>query len=61
VNFVPFSRFFTIATAGVVCFGLIVPLALQRHQTAIVVGVSVLFVLYLIANVVLWRRMNRRA
>jgi amino acid transporter len=61
MNFVPFTRIFTIATAAVVCFGLIVPLALQRHQTVVVIGVSVLFVLYLIANIILWRRMNRRA
>jgi len=59
MNFVPISRVLTILMAAVVCFGLLVPLAVQRHQTALALGVSIAFVLYLIANIVLWRRMNR--
>jgi len=59
MNFFPLSRIMTIGMAAVVCFGLLVPLAVQRHQTPLAIGVSVFFVLYLIANIVLWRRMNR--
>ncbi|MBV8637916.1 MAG: hypothetical protein JO322_07495 [Candidatus Eremiobacteraeota bacterium] len=58
---IPFTRILTVLMFGVLCFVLIVPLALQRHNMFIAIGISVAFVLYLIANVVLWRRMKRRA
>ena len=38
------------------CFALIVPMALQRHNVPLAVGIRVAFVAYLIANIVLWRR-----
>ncbi len=55
---VPFSRILTVLMFGAICFVLIVPLALQRHQPAIAIGIAVLFAIYLVANVVLWRRMK---
>jgi hypothetical protein len=58
MSFVPFSRVMTVVMAGVVCFGLIVPLATARHQVAIAIGVAVLFVVYVAVNVVLWQRMR---
>lgn len=58
---IPFTRILTIVMFGVLCFALIVPLALQRHNMVIAVGISVAFVLYLIVNIVLWRRMRPRA
>ena len=58
MSFVPLSRLFTIAMAGVVCFGLIVPLALSRHNTVLAATVGGLFVAYLVVNVLLWRRMR---
>ena len=61
MSFVPFSRFMTVSMAAVVCFGLLVPLALQRHDTALVVFMSVAFAAYLVVNVVLWLRMRPRA
>jgi hypothetical protein len=61
MNFVPITRLFTIAMAAVVCFALIVPLALQRHNTALAVGISALFIVYLAVNVVLWQRTKPRA
>jgi len=45
----------------VLCFVLIVPIALQRHNTAIAVGIPVVFAIYLLANIVLWRRMKQRS
>lgn len=60
MNFVPITRLFTIAMAGVVCFVLIVPLALQRHNVMLAAGISALFVAYLVTNVVLWRRTRPR-
>jgi hypothetical protein len=48
----------TVMFAGI-CFLLIVPLALQRHEPAIAAGMIVLFVIYLFANVVIWRRMKQ--
>jgi hypothetical protein len=56
-----FTRIVMVAMFGAIAFVLIVPLAIQRHQTAIAIGIPVLFVLYLAANVVLWRRMKRRS
>jgi uncharacterized membrane protein len=61
LNFVPVTRIFTIAMAAVVCFVLIVPLALQRHNTALAIGISALFVAYLVVNVLLWQRTKPRA
>ncbi|MBV8154977.1 MAG: hypothetical protein JO029_04650 [Candidatus Eremiobacteraeota bacterium] len=58
MSFVPFSRLATIVMAGVVCFGLIVPLATMRHQMVVAIGVVVLFVTYVAINIVLWQRMR---
>ena len=61
MNFVPISRIATIAMAGVVCFMLIVPLALARHNTALAVGIGIAYVAYIGVNIVLWQRMRPRA
>jgi amino acid transporter len=58
---IPFTRIITVLMFGVICFVLIVPLALQRHNLVIATGISIVFVLYLVANIVLWRRMKPRA
>ena len=58
---IPFTRILTVAMFAVLCFVLIVPMALQRHNAFLAISISVVFVLYLIANVVLWRRMKPRA
>lgn len=55
---VPFSRILTVVMFGAICFVLIVPLAMQRHQPAIAAGIIVVYALYLVANIVLWRRMK---
>lgn len=55
---VPFSRIITVVMFGLICFVLIVPLAVQRHQPAIAIGIPVIFAGYLVANIVLWRRMK---
>lgn len=60
MNVVPITRLFTIAMAAVFCFVLIVPLAMQRHNTLLAAGISALFVAYLVVNVVLWQRSKRR-
>jgi hypothetical protein len=58
---IPFTRIMTVVMFAAICFVLIVPLALQRHQTFIVIFIPVLFACYLGANIVLWRRMKRRS
>ena len=58
---IPFTRILTVAMFAVLCFVLIVPMALQRHNTFLAIGISIIFVLYLIANIVLWQRMKPRA
>jgi uncharacterized membrane protein len=59
--FIPVTRILTITMFAAVCFGLIVPMALQRHNTGLAIGISVLFVIYLVLQAVVWRRMKPRA
>jgi hypothetical protein len=56
---IPFTRVVAILMGGVICFGVLVPLALQRRQEALAAGIAIVFAAYAIVNVVLWRRMNR--
>jgi amino acid transporter len=55
---IPFTRIMTVVMFGAICFILIVPMALQRHNTVLATGVSVAFVAYLILNIFLWRRLQ---
>jgi hypothetical protein len=59
--FVPFSRVITLLMAAVLCFGLLVPMALARRNAALAIVIGVVFVSYLVANVVLWQRMRPRS
>ena len=59
--FVPFSRVITLLMAAVLCFGLLVPMALARHNAVLAIVIGVVFVSYLVANVVLWQRMRPRS
>ena len=61
MTFVPISRIATIAMAGVVCFMLLVPMALSRHNVTLAIVVSTAYVVYLAVNVALWLRMRSRA
>lgn len=47
--------------AGVLCFGILVPLSLARHNAGLAVFIAVVFIAYLAANVILWQRMRPRA
>jgi amino acid transporter len=59
--FTSLSRLVVVVMAGVMCFTLLVPMALRNHQTLLAIGIGVFFCAYAITNVILWRRMNRRA
>ena len=59
--FVPVSRIVTILMSAVICFALLLPLALQRHNVALAILVVGVFAAYLVANVVLWLRLKPRA
>lgn len=61
MTFVPISRFFTVLMAGVVCFGLIVPLAIVRHDTTLARVIIALYVAYVAFNVLLWIWQRKRA
>lgn len=61
MSFVPISRFFTALMAGVVCFGLIVPLAFMRHDMVLAGAVIALYVVYVTFNVLLWLWQRKRA
>ncbi|HEV3092715.1 MAG TPA: hypothetical protein VGX91_14830 [Candidatus Cybelea sp.] len=56
----PFGRVLALLMAGVLCFGILVPMAVARHAGALAVAIGIVYVAYLIANVVLWRRMRSR-
>ena len=56
----PFTRIVALAIAAVICFAVIVPMALHRGQPALAIGIGAAFVVYLVANVVLLRRYPRR-
>ncbi len=58
--FVPVSRIIALLMSAVLCFALLVPLALARHNTGLAMFVIVVFVAYLAGNVVLWQRMRPR-
>jgi hypothetical protein len=55
------SRIIALLMAGVLCFGILVPLALARHNLGLAVFISLIFMAYLVGNVVLWQRMRPRA
>lgn len=60
-GFVPVTRVVMLLMFAVICFGMLMPMALQRHQTALAVALGAAFVAYVVVNVVLWRRMGRRS
>jgi hypothetical protein len=57
----PISRVVALLMAGVLCFAILVPLALARHVPSLAIFITVIFIAYLIANVILWLRMRPRA
>jgi hypothetical protein len=59
--FVPFSRIVALVMAGALCFGILVPMSLARHNLGLAIFVAIVFVAYLAANVVLWQRTRPRA
>jgi hypothetical protein len=60
-GFVPITRVVMLLMFAVICFGMLVPMALQRRQTPLAVAIGAAFVAYVVVNVVLWRRMGRRS
>jgi hypothetical protein len=57
----PISRIVALVMAGILCFGILVPLSLARHSLALAIVVAVVYIAYVIANIVLWQRMRPRA
>lgn len=57
----PLSRIVSLLMAGVLCFGILLPMALARHVVALGVFIVVVFVAYLVANIVLWLRTRPHA
>jgi len=55
---IPFTRVVAIVMGAVICFGVLVPLALAHGRVALAAGLGAIFVAYAVANVVLWRRMK---
>lgn len=46
--------------AGVLCFALLVPMALARHNNGLAIFIAFVFFAYLVGNITLWQRMRRR-
>jgi amino acid transporter len=58
---VPVTRIVTLVMSGVICFALLVPLAVERHNALLAIVIVAIFALYLGANVLLWLRLRPRA
>lgn len=58
---IPITRIVAIAMAAVLCFAVLLPLALSRHNAALAIFIVAVFAAYAVANVMLWLRLNRRA
>jgi hypothetical protein len=56
----PVSRILALLMAGVLCFALLVPLALARHNSGLAIFIAVIFLAYLAGNIALWQRMRSR-
>jgi hypothetical protein len=56
----PLSRIIALAMAAVLCFLLLVPMALSRHNPALAIFIALVFLAYLAGNIVLWQRMRPR-
>jgi hypothetical protein len=56
----PLSRIIAVLMAGVLCFVLLVPMALARHNTGLAIFIAFVFLAYLAGNITLWQRMRRR-
>jgi hypothetical protein len=56
--FVPLWRVVAIVLAGILCFAVLVPMALARHNAPLAIVIAAVFVAYLIANVLIWQRMR---
>lgn len=57
----PFTRIIALAMAAVLCFGILVPMALARHNRGLAIFIAIIYLAYLAGNVVLWQRMRPRA
>ncbi len=57
--FVGFTRVMAVVMAGVICFGLLVPLAVRKHDVALALVIAGVYAVYLVVNVVVWRRLRR--
>ncbi len=58
--FFPLSRIITLAMAAVLCFLLLIPMALTRHNLGLAIFIAFVFLAYLAGNIVLWQRMRTR-
>jgi len=58
--FFPLTRIIALLMAGVLCFGILVPLSLVRRNVGLAIVIGVVYIAYLAANVVLWQRMRPR-
>lgn len=56
---IPFTRVITVAMFAVLCFGVIVPLALKEHNKTLAMGIAAAFVVYGLANLWIWRNSTR--
>jgi hypothetical protein len=56
--FFPLSRIIALAMAAVLCFLLLVPMALSRHNPGLAIFIALVFLAYLAGNIVLWQRMR---
>ena len=56
----PISRIVALLMAAVLCFALLVPMSLARHNMGLAIFITIVFVAYLAGNVALWLLMRPR-
>lgn len=54
------SRLFSIAFAAVLCFVLLLPLAMKRHDTSLAFVVVGIFAAYVLVNFYLWMKLREK-
>ncbi|HUY11816.1 MAG TPA: hypothetical protein VMV73_06105 [Candidatus Dormibacteraeota bacterium] len=56
----PFTRALSLAMGAVLCFGMLVPLALQRGNHVLAASIIAIYLAYVVVNGVMWWRLRTR-
>jgi uncharacterized membrane protein YjjP (DUF1212 family) len=57
---IPFTRIMTVVMFGVLC-AVIAMLAFQAHNFYMMIGFPILYAIYVVVNLMLWKRLKQRS